>query len=83
MATTLTTLKAKLETIENQQRKNWATQDAAVKALFVDYIIDDLEIMVLDIEAFRAAVLDTPTDVKPNYNIYVNTDFEAIKLRLR
>lgn len=77
MKLTITQLKAKIEAIETQARKNYAIQDNAKKALFADYVSENLDL--LNVEAFGYACLETSTMVKPNYNLYFNTSFDETK----
>tara|TARA_A200000159_G_scaffold60797_1_gene56301 strand:+ start:366 stop:1073 length:708 start_codon:yes stop_codon:yes gene_type:complete len=73
MQLTITQLKEKIEAIEAQDRKYWNIQEQAKKALFAEFVTENLELK--NVEAFGYACLGTSTMVKPNYNLYFNSDF--------
>ena len=73
MKLTLTQLQTKIEAIENQDRNYWNIQEQAKKSLFAEFVTANLKLK--NVEAFNNACLGTESEVKPNYNLYFNSNF--------
>jgi|TARA_R100000479_G_scaffold121186_1_gene62346 hypothetical protein len=75
MTITKQQLKAKIETLETQKRKNNKIQEEAQKALFAHYVYENMELK--NVEAFFGACHGPESEVKPNYNLYFNYSYNT------
>lgn len=87
MKLSITQLKAKIETLQNQYGRNYAIQDNAKKALFASIVIDNCAVgnfvpggdILREEDAFLAACDLGESNLKGNYNLYFNTSFDETK----